>query len=265
MVDEALNRQDMDQKLNALNQRMAVNVATLEKLVTASTWTTESIKDQGTRLLAVENTLDDVRHRQLSKLCGDIATVQDGVSHLEARCTDVLDEVNLRVDELLARLDDQDSRLGRLENMGTSRSTSPAPVATSATDGLSPSHVPPTGNPRASPDYAQPAQSSHGHRSDMAGFSSTGEFQGMRISVHAPSVISATSISPPNCYRGQQDTRNERAQLNPVRYLPGMSRPPQLDVDPSSDEDGDNTQGGPIFSPRHWDRTRLTQKMGISP
>ncbi len=29
MVDEALNRQDMDQKLNALNQQMAVNVATL--------------------------------------------------------------------------------------------------------------------------------------------------------------------------------------------------------------------------------------------
>jgi hypothetical protein len=83
----------MDQKLIALNQRMAVTVDTLEKLVTASTRTTEAIKDQGTRLLAVENTLDDVRHRKLSKLCGDIATVQDGVSHLEARCTDALDDV----------------------------------------------------------------------------------------------------------------------------------------------------------------------------
>jgi hypothetical protein len=176
MVDEALDRQDMDHKLLALNQRMAVTVNTLEKLVTASTQTTEAIKDQGTRLLVVENTLDDVRHRQLSKLCGDIATVQDGVSHLEAWCTDALDDVNLRVDELLARLDDQGSRSGRLENMGTSPSTSPAPVTTTATDGLSPSHVPPTGNPRASPDYAQPAQSSHGHRSDMARFSSPAEF-----------------------------------------------------------------------------------------
>ena len=95
MVDEALIRQDMDQKLNALNQQMAVNVATLEKLVTASTWTAESINNQETRLHAVENMLEDVRHRQLSKLCGDIATVQDGASHLEARCTDALDDVNL--------------------------------------------------------------------------------------------------------------------------------------------------------------------------
>jgi hypothetical protein len=149
--------------------------------------------------------------------------------------------------------------------MGTSPSTLPAPVATTATNGLSPSHVPPTGNPRASPDYAQPTQSSHGHRSDMAEFSSTGEFRGMRILGHAPRVIPATSISPPNCYRGEQDTRNERAWLNPVWYLPGLSRPPQLDVDPSSDEDGDNTQGGPIISPRHWNRMRLAQKMGISP
>jgi hypothetical protein len=176
MVDEALNQQDMDQKLNALNQQMAVNVTTLEKLVTVSTWTTESIKNQETRLHAVENTLEDVRHRQLSKLCGDIATVQDGVSNLEAQCTDALDDINLQVDELLARLDDQDSCSGRLENMGTSPSTLPAPVATTATDRLSPSHVLPTGNPRASPDYAQPAQSSHGHRSDMAEHSSTGEF-----------------------------------------------------------------------------------------
>ncbi len=95
MVDKALNRQDIDQKLNALNQQMAKNVATLEKLVTASTLTAESIKNQETRLYVVENTLEDVRHRQLSKLRRDIATVQDGVSHLEARCTDALDDVNL--------------------------------------------------------------------------------------------------------------------------------------------------------------------------
>ncbi len=95
MVDKALNRQDIDQKLNALNQQMAKNVATLAKLVTASMWTAESIKNQETRLNAVENTLEDVRHRQLSKLRGDIATVQDGVNHLEARCTDALDDVNL--------------------------------------------------------------------------------------------------------------------------------------------------------------------------
>jgi chromosome segregation ATPase len=95
MVDEALNLQNIDQKLNALNQQMAKNVATLEKLVTASMWTAESIKNQETRLHAVENTLEDVRHRQLSKFRGDIATVQDGASHLEARCTDALDDVNL--------------------------------------------------------------------------------------------------------------------------------------------------------------------------
>jgi hypothetical protein len=46
IVDEALNRQDMDHKLNALNQRMAVTVDTLEKLVTASSWTTEAIKSR---------------------------------------------------------------------------------------------------------------------------------------------------------------------------------------------------------------------------
>ncbi len=45
-MDEALNRQDMDHKLNALNQRMAVTVDTLEKLVTASSWTTEAIKSR---------------------------------------------------------------------------------------------------------------------------------------------------------------------------------------------------------------------------
>ncbi len=60
MVDKALDRQDMDHKLLALNQRMAITVDTLEKLVAASTRTTEALEDQGTRLLGVENTVDDV-------------------------------------------------------------------------------------------------------------------------------------------------------------------------------------------------------------
>jgi hypothetical protein len=50
------------------------------------------------------NTLDNVRTWQLTKIRGDIATAQDGVNHLEERCMEALNEVNIRVDGLVRQI-----------------------------------------------------------------------------------------------------------------------------------------------------------------
>jgi hypothetical protein len=66
------------------------------------------------RLVAVEHAvgtlqdvrpaLDDLRHRQLTKIRGDIGKVQEGIEELKPEFCQGLDDVNLRVDNILTRM-----------------------------------------------------------------------------------------------------------------------------------------------------------------
>jgi hypothetical protein len=66
------------------------------------------------RLVAVEHAvgalqdvrpvLDDLRHRQLTKIWGDIGKVQEGIEELKPEFCQGLDDVNLRVDDILTRM-----------------------------------------------------------------------------------------------------------------------------------------------------------------
>ncbi len=66
------------------------------------------------RIVALEHTvkasqevwpvLDDVRHRQLLQICGDIGKVQEGIEELKPEFCQGLDDVHLRVDDILAKM-----------------------------------------------------------------------------------------------------------------------------------------------------------------
>jgi hypothetical protein len=66
------------------------------------------------RLVAVEHAvgalqdvrpaLDDLRHRQLTKIQGDIGKVQEEIEELKPEFYQGLDDVNLRVDDILTRM-----------------------------------------------------------------------------------------------------------------------------------------------------------------
>jgi hypothetical protein len=66
------------------------------------------------RIVALEHTvkdskeiwpiLDDVHHRQLSQICGDISNLEEGIEVLKPKFWQGLDDVNIRVDDILAKL-----------------------------------------------------------------------------------------------------------------------------------------------------------------
>jgi hypothetical protein len=67
------------------------------------------------RIVALEHTvkeskeiwpvLDNVRHRQLSKICGDITKLENGLEVLKPEFCQGLDDVNIRVDGILERME----------------------------------------------------------------------------------------------------------------------------------------------------------------
>jgi hypothetical protein len=72
------------------------------------------LAEMNDRLVALEHTvgalqdvqlvLDDLRHRQLTKIQGDIGKVQEGIEELKPEFCQGLDNVNLRVDDILTRM-----------------------------------------------------------------------------------------------------------------------------------------------------------------
>ncbi len=68
-------------------------------------------------------------------------------------------------------------------------------------------------------------------------------------------------------YYGERDARNFDAQQDPRRYTPPrpqLAGRSGLSVDATTDDTHAHWLGGPIISPRQWDRARVAQAAGVS-
>ena len=301
----------MDTQIIAMNRQMTVNVDTINKLMAASTGTADTINKlmaastgtaaaleaYETRLVMVESTvknvlaesatmkdaLCDVRGRQLTLLREEVTTTMAGLSHLETQCYAVLNEVNLQIDALMARLED---RCASMAQPSTKPMSDPAPVdntphpnASNITAAPSPVtlHVSEGTGLRGSQGVmnrplasdAEGTQCSRdGHR--MHGLADPDWRASWfpadplpRPTASHPRGTPWQSDTPP-WYYGSRDTQNEAARVDPNRYVPPHTRPTIIDTSDTNNGEAPS-QGGQIISPRHWDRRQQAQLAGHSP
>jgi hypothetical protein len=68
----------------------------------------------------------------------------------------------------------------------------------------------------------------------------------------------------PQPYYSERDMRNITAQQDPRRFTPPRPHHNGLSINATMSDGGDRPLGGPIISPRHWDRARVAQSAGVS-
>jgi hypothetical protein len=103
---------NMIDELRDENTRTMNRIETKLDLVLTALRTPRDETDE--RLVALEHeirdlkdiwlVLDDLHYRQLTKIRGDIGKVEEGIARLDPKFSHGLDEVNLRVDDILTRL-----------------------------------------------------------------------------------------------------------------------------------------------------------------
>ncbi len=184
-------------------------------------------------LQEVRPILDDLRHRQLLQICGDIDQVREGVDELKPEFCQGFDDVYLRVGNILTKmgtpvLSRQEIPLSGLGTAGCSQPTRATPLLTRSPQ------FPPVTAP-------QPC---------------------FRVD---PGPTTFPPVSHP--YYGERDMRNFDAQRDPRRYTPPrpqLAGRSGLSVDATTDDTHAHRLGGPIISPRQWDRARVAQAAGVS-
>jgi hypothetical protein len=111
-VDSIVNNvQGESQRLTNIESRLDTIESRLDLILQRLPWPLDELSD---RIVALEHevkasqevwpVLNDVRHRQLSQICGDIGKVQEGIEELKPKFCQGLDDVHLRVDDILTKM-----------------------------------------------------------------------------------------------------------------------------------------------------------------
>jgi hypothetical protein len=225
--------------------------------------------------------LDNLHYWQLTKIHGDIGKVEERIAGLDPKFSQGLDEVNLRVDDILMHLasplarnnlsigrsipiaegDDnqhhpRDTPLMAQTNIDTAPSTPIPPTRLAGRlDGSYGSDVNPTmGQMRYNPPNGQRWVDVDVSKNYNSRFRET------------PGLNSSRPVAPvPQPYYRKRDMRDIAAQTDPNWYNPQCHSQPGLTVNPTMGDGGDHPLGGQIISPRQWDCARVAQSAGVSP
>jgi hypothetical protein len=156
----------------------------------------------------LKSTLDDVRHRQLTKVPGDITSVQTSVDTLASATKEGLNQVHLRVDALISSKNQSTQTLITLPPLPSVPPTSPPPegVQDSVHTTMIPDSVVHTQSPRRDTMDA---------RVNAAGDSYTDEMVHQLGSRTMPPSCHPLFLSAYDYDRGAADARSMGAWLHP--------------------------------------------------
>ena len=167
--------------------------------------------------------LDDVHHRQLSQICGDISKLEEGIEVLKPEFCQGLDDVNIRVDGILAKMGTQVPSCRDMSSLDLHRAEDLQPTGEDTQ--LPQTPIPPTSppHPHQGVDLSpamNPGCNETVHPTNNGQRWSYADTEGVRPPRFS-NIPSPTSFRPvSNPYYGERDTRNINAQWDPRRYTP---------------------------------------------